>query len=253
METEKTVLRARDFWTSWVLILVSLFFIWQTTDIPFFDSRSAGVDTAEWYDSAAVVPYAIFGCLLLLGVWLMVVSIRDGGASVAFSALGIGFDKAEVMRCLCLAMILVAYIFALIPRVDFVLSSALLITALIFGFHRSDPTAMAISTTVTVIAGLYAAIANFPQSQWNAPHDDDWVTLACLIALTLFMYVHQLRDKRVDRISKLTPVIAVLAPLLLVNAMAFGFRQNIPNRGGLIFAELEYHYYVNIRPLWQRK
>ncbi len=47
------------------------------------------------------------------------------------------------------------------------------------------------------------------------------------------------------------PAIAILAPLILVCAMAFGFRQNVPNRGGLIFKQIEYHYYVTLRPIWR--
>ena len=48
------------------------------------------------------------------------------------------------------------------------------------------------------------------------------------------------------------PVIAVVAPLILILAMAYGFRQNVPNRGGLIFKQIEYQYFVNIKPLWSR-
>ena len=54
-----------------------------------------------------------------------------------------------------------------------------------------------------------------------------------------------------DRVTRVTPWIAVGAPLILVCAMAFGFRQNVPNRGGLIFSQIEYHYYVTLRPLWR--
>jgi hypothetical protein len=53
------------------------------------------------------------------------------------------------------------------------------------------------------------------------------------------------------RVARATPWIAVLAPLVLICAMAFGFRQNIPNRGGLLFSQIEYHYYVTLRPLWK--
>jgi len=54
-----------------------------------------------------------------------------------------------------------------------------------------------------------------------------------------------------SRIARATPWIAALAPLILICAMAFGFRQNIPNRGGLLFSQIEYHYYVTLRPLWK--
>lgn len=52
--------------------------------------------------------------------------------------------------------------------------------------------------------------------------------------------------------TRLTPVIAVAAPLILVCAMAFGFRQNVPARGGLIFKQIEYHWYVTLKPLRDR-
>ena len=45
---------------------------------------------------------------------------------------------------------------------------------------------------------------------------------------------------------------AVLVPLMLVLAMAFGFRQNVPNRSGLLFSQIEYHYYVTLKPLWAK-
>ncbi|MFG6604803.1 hypothetical protein, partial [Sulfitobacter sp. 1A09134] len=64
--------------------------------------------------------------------------------------------------------------------------------------------------------------------------------------LSVWMLVH---DR--SRIARSTPWIALLTPLILVTAMAFGFRQNVPNRGGLLFSQIEYHYYVTLRPLWR--
>ena len=72
--------------------------------------------------------------------------------------------------------------------------------------------------------------------------------LICFLAVTLYMFVHSACTAALDRVVKSTPVIAVLCPLLLVLAMAFGFRQNVPNRTGLLFQQIEYHYYVTIKP-----
>ena len=80
----------------------------------------------------------------------------------------------------------------------------------------------------------------------NKPHDDDWLVMAAWVLLTLWMFAH---DR--SRIARATPWVAVLTPLILVTAMAFGFRQNVPNRGGLLFSKIEYHYYVTLRPLWR--
>lgn len=248
---DKTVLRARDFWTSLVLMATSVFFIYKTTDIPFFNTKSAGVDAAEWYNSAALVPYGIFYAMLALSIVLLFISIKEGGAQRALSLTGIGFTKDETLRVTSVSAILLLYIFGLVPRVDFIIGSALMITCLIWGFHNGDQKSMLISVSAIAIASFYALIAHFPRSEWTKPHDDDWVTLLVFAALTVVMFIKERRGNALDRIVKLTPVISILVPTILVCAMAFGFRQNVPNRQGLIFSHIEYHYFVTIKPLWQ--
>ncbi|MEM7318568.1 MAG: tripartite tricarboxylate transporter TctB family protein [Pseudomonadota bacterium] len=240
-------LRARDFWTSLVLIAVSLFFLWKTSKIPLFGANRAGVSGADWYNSAAIVPLGIFAAMLILSLVLLINAIRSGGAAQAFEAAGIGWNQDEALRFSTIGLILLAYIGGLVPRVDFILCSGLLITALIFGYHGGHRNRMVIAATVVVCAGLYAGAAHLPQSQWNA-HDDDWVTLAAWGLLSVIM----MWQARHEKLTRIVPVIAVLAPLILVCAMAFGFRQNVPARGGLIFKQIEYHYYVTLKPIWSR-
>ncbi len=238
-------MRARDFWAAIVLMAVSVFFLWRTTFIQFTGDNNAGVREASWYDSAAVVPFAIFLCLLGLSATLLGVAIRAGAAKNAFSAIGIGWSRAEALRIGCVAVILFFYIAGLVPRVDFIIASGLLITALIFGFRGGAARRMTISAATVAAAGGYALISHLPQSEWRA-HDDDVVALLLWAGLTLLT----MRAGRKDPILRYVPAIAVLAPFILVCAMAFGFRQNVPNRGGLIFSQIERHYYVTLRPLW---
>ncbi|SNT31295.1 tripartite tricarboxylate transporter TctB family protein [Tropicimonas sediminicola] len=245
---DKTALRARDFWTSLVLIAVSAFFLWRTTHIPFFATRTAGVSSGDWYNSAAVVPYGIFGLMLLVSIGLLTISIREGGAERALRGAGIGWERDEVIRMGCISAILFFYIFSLVPRVDFIIASALLITTLIFGFHGGHTGRMKLSAAVFSVAGLYALIVHFPESQWAKPHDDDWVTLIVWVGFTAWTLWRHGSEPQV----RVAPYIAVLVPLLLVLAMAFGFRQNVPNRSGLIFSQIEYHYYVTLKPLWAK-
>ncbi|MEM8801975.1 MAG: hypothetical protein AAGF55_05525 [Pseudomonadota bacterium] len=244
---EKTVtMRARDFWGALVLMGLSLFFLWRTFDIPLWGGNRAGVSSAAWYNSAAIVPLGIFAALLVLSVILLIIAIRAGGAQHAFSTIGLGWSSDEAFRFTAIGIILFFYIAGLVPRVDFVLCSGLLVTALTFGFHKARLGRMALSAAVVALAGAYALVAHLPQSEWNA-HDDDWLTLLLWVILTLVV----LSRARGDKVLKATPVVAVLAPVILVCAMAFGFRQNVPNRGGLIFKQIEYHYFVTLRPLWR--
>lgn len=243
-----TVLRARDFWSSLVLIVLALFFLWDTTSIPLFGENRAGVRGSDWYNSAALVPYGLFGGMLLLACVLMVISIRSGGAKHALSSVGLGWNKDEALRFTTIGVTLAAYIVGLVPRVDFILCSGLMITAMIYGYRGGHRQRMVITAIVVAIAGLYAFVSNMPQADWKL-HDDDWVTLALWIALTAYIVL----QGKGDRMARIIPIIAILAPTILVCAMAFGFRQNVPNRGGLIFKNIEYHYYVTLRPLWSQK
>ncbi len=240
------ILRARDFWGAVVLMALSVFFLWRTMDIPLWGGNRAGVSTADWYNSAAIVPLGIFTGLFVLSTILLIISIRAGGARHAMTAAGIAWNGDEALRFSTIGVILFFYIAGLVPRVDFVLCSGLLITALTFGYHGGHRDRMVLSAAALAIPGAYALIRHLPQSRWGA-HDDDWVTLAVWIALTVYV----LAKAKGDRVLKAVPIIALVAPVILVCAMAFGFRQNVPNRGGLLFKQIEYHYYVTIRPLWR--
>ena len=250
---DKLALRARDFWTALVLIAVSQLFLWETSSIPFFKADAAGVDSGAWYNSAALIPYGIFAALLALALVLLVISVRDGGAARALQTVGFTSDRDEWVRLICLAGILTCYIVGLLPRVDFVLSSALVIAALTFGFHVGGNKPMGWALVFIAIPALYAFIMHTGQDEWAKPHDDDWVTFVSFVGLCVFSLASAKRAGHLTLALKLTPVVAVLAPTILVLAMAFGFRQNIPNRTGLIFKQVEYHYYVNILPILRGK
>lgn len=246
MDEETEILRARDVWAARVLMGLSLFFLWRTMDIPLWRGNRAGVSGAAWYNSAAIVPLSIFTALLILSVVLLVIALRAGGGRRAVSLVGLGWSTDDAFRISAIAVILFFYIAGLVPRVDFVLCSGLLITALTFGFYLGRKARMTLAALTVAIAGLYAMIANLPRSDWGT-HDDDWLTLGLWAALTGVVLI----KARGDAVLRATPVVALVAPVLLVCAMAFGFRQNVPNRGGLAFQQIEYHYFLTLRPLWR--
>ena len=248
MENDEDLLtlRTRDFWGALALLAISTLFLWKTIDIPLFGGNRAGVSGADWYTSAALVPLGIFGSLFLLACILLVIAIQAGGAKGALSAVSLGWNKQEAIRFLTLGLIMLSYIGGLVPRVDFLISSGLLISALIYGYHGGQAFRSVLASGLMLCTGLYAFVTHLPQSEWKA-WDDDIVTLIAWVALTVLI----LLSSHNNRVLKVTPVIAVIVPLLLVTAMAFGFRQNVPARDGLIFKQIEYHYYVTLRPLWR--
>ena len=250
---DRTTLRRQDFWTAIVLIAASLFLLWRTSTIPFFEAAAAGVE-GRWYNSAALVPYGIFSALLVLSVALLVTAVAQGGAPAAGlpAALRAWATSQAAGRMAAATAMMLLYIFGLVPRVDFVLCSALVLLAMLGGFHQMRARATLMALALVAVAALYAFVVNFPQSRWNGPHDDDWVTVLCFLGLAVAIPVEaRLAGERPDGFLRWSPVLAVLVPLVLIMAMAFGFRQNVPNRGGLLFQQIEYHYFVTLRPWLQ--
>ena len=246
MDAQKDILRTRDFWASLVLIALSIFFLWRTSFIPLFGANRAGVSGADWYNSAAIVPLGIFTAILVLSIFMLITAIRAGGAKRALSTVGIGWNKDEAFRFITLSIIMISYVVGLVPRVDFWIASALTITAMIFGYWGGIRTRATIATLFVLTPGLFAYIFFFSQANWKH-HADDWVALAAFVGLTAIV----LSKVKSERLLRVIPMIALIAPLILALAMAFGFRQNVPARGGLLFQQIEYHYYVTIRPIWQ--
>ena len=248
---DKSSLRRQDFWTALLLIAVDLLMLYKTSEIPFFQAGAAGMSSGDWYNSAALVPYCVFILILVLCIALLITAIRQGGAPrmQVFGAVWGWATSQAGARAEAAAVMMLAYIFCLVPRVDFTLSSGLVLLALIYGFHETRARATLISLIAVLVAAFYALVRHYPQSQWSAPHDDDWVTLATFVVLTVVMFVEvKITSGTLDRYLKIAPLLALIAPLLLIVAMAFGFRQNVPNRTGLVFQQIEYQYFVNLKP-----
>ena len=249
--TDRTALRRQDFWTALGLIAASLFFLWRTEEIPFFRADAAGVEAGHWYNSAALVPYGIFAGILLLAVALLANAIRQGGTPRSLSDIGAlaWATSSPGARMLAAAVVMLAYIFCLVPRVDFILASALVLLALVYGFHEMRPRATIVALVAVLIPSFYALSIHYPQSEWNAPHDDDWLTLVAFVVLAIAVPIEvKASGGTIDRYIRTAPLIAFVVPFLLVIAMAFGFRQNVPNRTGLLFQTIEYQYYVTVKP-----
>lgn len=248
---DRRSLRRQDFWNALILIAASVFFLWETSKIPFFRANAAGVESGQWYNSAALVPYGIFTAILVLSIALLVVAVRQGGAPdrTSWPAVRAWLTSDGGARMVAVALIMLAYIFALVPRVDFSIASALVLLALIYGFHTRRRAPTVIALVAIMVPAAYAFMVNFPQARWNVPHDDDWLTLAAFAILLAAMIVEtRIAGQRIDAFLKAAPIIAIIVPLFVVVVMAFGFRQNVPNRTGLVFKQIEYHYFVNVRP-----
>ena len=133
---EEKKLRQYDFLTSVVLILFGIWELAEAFKMPMKDSYG-GVETV-WYVSPALFPLFIGGGIILMGIALLINSIRTGGAA-AFIAGAKSIKKGaldnKTVRVLTVVLALISFIYIYIPNVDFALSIALFLFALCTAFY----------------------------------------------------------------------------------------------------------------------
>ena len=120
METKK--LRKADFYTSIVLILFGLWVLFEAVQMP-MRGTYGGVKNV-WYVSPALLPLIIGGFIVLLGITLLLFSIREGGAVDAIESVK-EFTwrlSAANQRFLAIVLAFATLVYLYIPRVDFFLS-----------------------------------------------------------------------------------------------------------------------------------
>ena len=140
MDDVKTIrLRKHDFWTSLVLLALASGMAWEATGYPMTDSYG-GVRNV-WYVSPALFPLLVAAGLFLLSLLLLINSVLSGGARAALAGWG---DKtgttgtAVLGRFAAISALLAAYVYALVPRVDFFIATVLFLQAFIALFHIAD-------------------------------------------------------------------------------------------------------------------
>src|SRR4030043_381077 len=128
---EKIELRKKDFITSIILIAFGIFMVLYTlAEIPMKDSWGGVMNV--WFVSPGLFPVWIGGLIIIMGIVLCRRAIHDGGAKRFFEDL---LRKKEVstdktLRFFGILLVIVAYVYLYIPRIDYFLSTVL--TLLVF-------------------------------------------------------------------------------------------------------------------------
>lgn len=133
---EKGSLRRADFITSIILIIFGLWVLYTTVStFPMKDSWG-GVQNV-WYVSPALFPIFISIGIIILGIILLLNSIKEKGAKTFFEKLAHvkpGMTES-MLRFLSIVLILATFVYLNIPRIDFFLSAMFALTVFITMFY----------------------------------------------------------------------------------------------------------------------
>ena len=120
---DKIKIRKADFIASLLLVAFGIFVVVESTKMP-LKASYGGVDS-HWYVSPALFPLFVGSMLIVLGLVLTGVAIKDGGMKALFT------DKREhkgiaitvgAVRTLTVALAIGSFIYVFVPRIDFFVS-----------------------------------------------------------------------------------------------------------------------------------
>ncbi len=131
-------LRRADFITGIILILFSLWMLIETFQMPMRDTYG-GVENV-WYVSPALLPLIIGIGLLILGVILLIHSIKLGGAHYFFETCKqyTNLLSESNYRFIAILIMLITFVYLFLPRFDFFLSILLFLFVFISVFYFED-------------------------------------------------------------------------------------------------------------------
>lgn len=137
---DKTELRRKDFITSLLLIAFGLFLIVYTVlEIPMKDSWGGVMNV--WYVSPGLFPICIGFLIILMGSVLCLRAIKDGGAKGVLETI-LSREKRlteKTFRFMGILLIIFTYVYLYIPRVDYFLSTMLILMVFISFYYLDRP------------------------------------------------------------------------------------------------------------------
>lgn len=236
METNK--LRKADFVTSILLIIFGLWVILEATGMPMVESY--GGVRSVWYVSPAFLPFIIGGAIVILGIVLLVNSVKSGGAA--------GFIKSiktmklrlsdPMQRFIGVLLALIAFVYLYIPRVDFFLSIVFFLSYFIPAYFYDD------MVSLRRLAGVYAGVSALVVVIFATPVADavnglfmfatDVVVLAAIVAINIVAARLARREEKNRNRYRIGLIVSIVTPLLLTPIFRFALLVPLPHEGGIV-------------------
>ena len=235
-QDDNAKLAAADFRTALVLLAITLFLFFETLTYP-MSGDYAGVES-QWYVSPALFPLVILSCLLLCSLILLVKSLRAQGYKAFFSVsvwFGNHLEKRIRDRWLVI-LLLIVYVYGLIPSVDFYLASVVFLLSLTSRFYYEIKQSFLVITSTNV--GLMLALY-FIKMHWLMAEEVTYLSInqaenvifwsdCCAVFFISILLLKNIFNPCTSDTRKLitNSVVTLMVPLVLV--MVFSYLLFVP-------------------------
>ncbi len=235
---EKEQLRRADFVTSIILMAFSLWMLSETFQMPMRDTFG-GVSNV-WYVSPALMPLFIGASIFVLGCVLLMHSIRSGGAKQfidRFKAREHAIPEST-LRFVSILLALITFVYLNIPRVDFFLCIVLFLFYFISAFYFDDERVLKKATLFYAVGHaillllFVTGVAGMLRSAFLYAID----VLVLAFIVLLMIYIRRLvgTSEVNSRRFRVTLVVTLVVPLILIPVFRYGLRVPLPVEGGIV-------------------
>ncbi len=236
METRQ--LRRADFVTSIIFVLFGAWVLFEAFKMPMKDTYG-GVKNV-WYVSPALLPMIVGAGILVLGVVLLVASIKRGGAADFIANVRttrLRMSEAN-QRFLGILLALLSFVFFYIPRIDFFLAVVLFLSYFVHPFYFD--TAESLRKLSISYGGILAVFVILFATGVAGRVDEafefatDVLALVAIIGLNVQARRIAGSDPDLKRRFRVGLVVIILTPLILVPVFRFFLYVPLPKEGGIV-------------------
>jgi len=236
---DKVELRKKDFITSIILIAFGIWMLVYTiTAVPMKDSFGGVMNI--WYVSPGLFPICLGGLIIIMGIILCHRAIKDGGAKKFFEDLSHRKkdSSGKTLRFLGILLVILAYVYLYIPRIDYFLSTILCLMVFISLFYLDRPGFLKRLFTFYLAGCLLFLIVFLAgiDKQLNERFLYFMDLLVFLFFLAYFAYCRILirGDGILKRRLRTTLIMSIAPSLVLIPSFKYFLLVPLPVEGGFI-------------------
>ena len=235
---ETTKLRKADFVTSIILVLFGVWILVEAFQMPM--KGSYGGVKSVWYVSPAFLPLIIGIAIIILGVVLLVHSIKTGGAAGFINSVtSVTFRLSDSsQRFIGIIVALVALVYVFVPRVDFFLSVVLFLSYFIPAyFFDSMPELRRLMAAFVGMSILVIVIFATPlAAMLNTAlmFATDVIVLLGIVGINIYAAALGRRSPTNRRRYRIGLLASLITPLVLTPVFRFALGVPLPHEGGIV-------------------
>src|SRR4030043_2169594 len=236
---DKTELRKKDFMSSIILISFGIFMVlYSITVIPMKDSWGGVMNV--WFVSPGLFPVCLGLLIIIMGIVLCNRAIKDGGAKKFLEDL---FHRkkdlsGKTLRLLGILLVIVAYVYLYIPRIDYFLSTLFCLVVFISFFYFGRPDLLKRLFTFYLVGclfflGLFLMRAD-KQINENFLYFMDVLVFLFFLAYIVYCRILIRGEGVLKKKLKITLIMSVIPSLVLIPSFKYFLLVPLPVEGGFI-------------------